>query len=198
MTTGGSLAHRGALCALLAAAAAGPACAADWGVEQLMSALGAIKSSQAAFVEVKHVAILSTPLQSRGRLVYTAPGRLEKHTLAPRRESLVLEGDELTLERGDRKQRRTLQLQDEPVVRAFVESIRSTLAGDLATLSRYYQVKFDGGERQWRLTLTPGDPQMREVVSEIRISGSRGAITSIEFIETGGDRSVMTIAREGP
>lgn len=163
-----------------------------------MQALGAVKSSQAAFVELKHVAILSTPLQSRGRLVYTAPGRLEKHTLSPRRESLVLEGDELTLESKDRTQRRTLQLQDQPVVRAFVESIRSTLAGDLAMLGRFYTVKFEGGERQWRLTLTPRDPQMREAVSEIRIGGSRDAVTRVEFIETGGDRSVMTITRDAP
>jgi outer membrane lipoprotein-sorting protein len=197
MTTGGSLAHRGALCALLAVAAAGPACA-DWGVEQLMHALGAVKSSQAAFVEVKHVAILSTPLQSRGRLVYTAPRRLEKHTLAPRRESLVLEGDELTLESGDRKQRRTLQLQDQPVVRAFVESIRSTLAGDLATLNSFYAIRLEGSERQWRLTLKPADRQVQELVTEIRIAGSRDAVASVEFLETSGDRTVMTITRDGP
>jgi outer membrane lipoprotein-sorting protein len=163
-----------------------------------MQALGAVKSSRAAFVERKHVEILSTPLQSRGRLVYTAPSRLEKHTLSPRRESLVLDGDELTLENKDRNQRRTLRLHDQPVVRAFVESIRATLAGDLATLSRFYEVKFEGGERQWRLTLKPSDPQVRDVVSEIRMAGSRDAITSIEFIETGGDRSVMTIMRDGP
>jgi outer membrane lipoprotein-sorting protein len=197
MTTGGRLARRCALAVLLAAAG-GPAAPADWGIEQQMQALAAVKSSRASFVELKHIAILTTPLQSRGRLVYTAPGRLEKHTLSPRRESLVLEGDQLTVESGDRKQRRTLQLQDQPVVRAFVESIRSTLAGDLATLTRFYKVEFVGGERQWRLTLTPGDPQVREVVSEIRIAGSRDGITSVEFFETGGDRSVMTIARDAP
>jgi outer membrane lipoprotein-sorting protein len=189
---------RAALLGVAAAASAPCAAGADWGLEQLMQALGAVKSSQAAFVEQKHVEILSAPLQSRGRLVYTAPGRLEKHTLSPRRESLVLDGDELTLENKDRNQRRTVPLQDQPVVRAFVESIRATLAGDLATLRRFYGVKLEGGERQWRLTLTPGDPQAREFVSEIRIGGNRDAITRIEFIETGGDRSVMTITRDSP
>jgi len=36
------------------------------------------------------------------------------------------------------------------------------------------------------------------VVSEIRISGDRGMINAIEMIETGGDRSVMTITKDGP
>ena len=182
---------------LLAAATACAAPAADWDVEQLMRTLGSVKSSQATYVELKHVAILTTPLQSRGRLVYTAPGRLEKHTLAPRRESLVLDGDELTLE-GQGGKRRTLRLQDQPVVRAFVESVRSTLAGDLATLRRHYTVRLEGGERQWRLALEPRDAQVRQWVSEISFTGSRERVASIEFVETGGDRSVMTITRESP
>jgi hypothetical protein len=194
----GSLAKRGALVALLAASA-GPAAAAaaDWGVEQLMQALGAVKSSHAAFVERKHVAILEAPLVSRGRLIYQAPDRLEKHTLSPRRESLLLRGDELILESKDRDQRRVVPLGDQPMVRAFVESIRSTLAGDLATLSRHYAIKLTGSERQWRLALKPGDRQVQEAVSEIQISGSGDAITRIEFFETTGDRSVMTITRDG-
>ncbi len=183
----------------VAAAACAPcATGADWGPEQLMQVLGAVKSSQATFVERKHVAILSTPLESSGRLVYQAPDRLEKHTVSPVRESLVLERNALTYSNPERKQRGTLRLQDQPVVWAFVESIRSTLAGDLATLSRFYEVKLGGGERQWRLTLKPSDPQVQEVISEIRIDGSRDVITRIETLETGGDRSVMTITRDSP
>jgi outer membrane lipoprotein-sorting protein len=193
---GGKLARRGALAVLLAVVG-GPAAAAEWGVEQLMQVLAAVKSSQAAFVELKHIAILTTPLQSRGRLVYTAPDRLEKHTRTPQRESLLLERDQLTIEGPGRKSR-TVVLADYPVARAFVESIRSTLAGDLATLTRFYEVKLDGEERRWRLLLKPRDPQMQELVSEIRMSGSRNWIEVVEIVETNGDRSVMTIARETP
>jgi outer membrane lipoprotein-sorting protein len=202
MTSAGKAAAAWAPAALLtvALAACAPparAAAADWGVEQLMQALGEVKSSQAAFVELKHIAILTTPLQSRGRLVYEAPDRLEKHTRTPQRETLLLVRDQLTIESPGRKSR-TVVLADYPVVWAFVESIRSTLAGDLATLARFYEVKLDGEERRWRLLLRPRDPQMRELVSEIRMSGSRNWIETIETVETNGDRSVMTITRDGP
>ena len=203
MTTAGRPAVGWAPAALLSfVLAAGPlllsAAAADWGVEQLMQALGAVKSSKARFVERKHMAILSAPLEYSGALIYVAPDRLEKHTQTPRRESLLLERDQLTIESPERKHRRTVVLQDYPVIWAFVESIRSTLAGDLATLSRFYEVKLDGGERRWRLLLKPRDPQMEEVVSEIRLSGSRNWIDAIEIIEINGDRSVMTITRDSP
>jgi hypothetical protein len=207
MISGGSpLARCGRALLLLCAAgmgsfadAAGAAAdAASWDVRQLMQELAQVKTARGRFVERKHLAILNAPLQLTGTLIYIAPSRLEKHTLAPRQESLVLEGGELTIERKEKNQRRTVLLQDYPVVRAFVESIRSTLAGDLATLDRYYEVALDGDARKWRLVLKPSDPQMREVVSEIRINGERSWINAIEVLEVGGDRSVMAITRDGP
>lgn len=170
----------------------------EWGVEQLMRMLAGVKSSAARFTERKHLAILNAPLESSGTLIYTAPGKLEKHTLSPKQESLALDRDQLTLESKERKQRRIVALQDYPVIWAFVEGIRSTLAGDLPTLSRFYQVSLDGSERQWRLTLKPSDPGMLEMVSEVRISGSRDGVNQIEIIEAAGDRSVMTITADVP
>jgi len=181
-----------------AASAADSGDAAGWDIKRLMQELGQVKTAHARFVERKHLAILSAPLEATGTLLYTAPARLEKHTLTPRQESLVLEGDRLTLENKERNQRRTFALQDQPVIWAFVESIRSTLAGDLATLTRFYEASLDGSARRWRLTLKPSDPTMQDVVSEIRISGDRNWINAIEIIETSGDRSVMTITRDGP
>jgi hypothetical protein len=189
---------------LFAAACASAAVAAEssdpaaWDVQRLMRELAQVKTANARFLERRHLGILTAPLESSGTLVYIAPDRLEKHTLRPRPESLVLERNELTVESKERNQRRTLVLQDYPVIWAFVESIRATLAGDLPALSRFYQVGLDGGERQWRLSLIPSDPRMQDVVSEIRISGDRSWINAIEMIETGGDRSVMTIIRDAP
>src|SRR5262245_34162166 len=128
----GASARAGALLAamLLAAVAMGaePAAPGAWDLQRLMQELAQVKTAKARFTERRHVAILSAPLDSSGTLVYSAPGKLEKQTLTPRPESLVLEGDRLTLEAKGR--RRTFALQEHPVIWAFVESIRSTLAGD--------------------------------------------------------------------
>jgi outer membrane lipoprotein-sorting protein len=182
------------------AAAACPAAevAGDWGLEQLMQSLRQVKSSKGKFVERKHLAILNAPLEFSGTLVYTAPGRIEKHTLLPKPESMVLAGDMLTMENKARNQRRTLVLKDYPVVWAFVEGMRSTLAGDLPSLQRFYQVSLEGNAAQWRLTLKPSEPAMQAWVSEMRISGSQNRVRTIEVIESQGDRSVMTISEDSP
>jgi len=177
-------------CTLLAAADAPDA---PWSIEHLMQRFAQVKSAKAKFVERRHLRILSAPLESSGTLVYTAPGHLEKQTLTPKPESLVLDGDTLTFEDKTRNRRRTLRLQEYPVIWAFVESIRSTLAGDLQSLNRFYRVGLEGSETDWRLTLDPRDPAIERMVSQIRIAGSGTSIRRVETTEAEGDRSVMTI-----
>jgi hypothetical protein len=169
-----------------------------WEITRLMQDLAQVKVAKARFVERRYLGILTAPLESSGTLIYIAPSRLEKHTLTPQHESLVLERDQLTIESRQPKRRRTLLLQDYPAIWVLVESIRSTLAGDLALLQRFYEITLEGEERKWRLVLKPIDPKMQEMIREIRIGGSRSRVDSIEFFESAGDRSVMTITRDVP
>lgn len=201
MTSGGRRLLRHALVALLLVApgicfAAEAGTAAAWGIEQLMENLAQVKSTRGRFAERKYLAVLNAPLDSSGTLVYTAPGRLEKNTLLPRPETLVLDQDKLVIEYKDRNQRRTLLLQEYPVVWAFVESIRATLAGDLQTLRRFYRTSLEGSEDKWRLTLKPAAPKTQTLVKEIRIGGSGSRVRTIEIIEAEGDRSVMTVTED--
>jgi hypothetical protein len=108
----------------------------------------------------------------------------------------VLEKDTLTFEDKVRKRRRVLRLQEYPVIWAFVESIRSTLAGDLQSLRRFYRVSLEGSEADWRLTLDPREAAFQRVVEQIRIAGSRASIRTIEIAEAEGDHSIMTIIEE--
>jgi Outer membrane lipoprotein carrier protein LolA-like len=201
MTFGGRRSALRARALLLIVVSSCPAAAAEgpdpgWDVNRLMQELRQVKTAKGRFVERKHLSILATPLEFSGSLLYVAPDRLEKRTLKPQPETLVLERDVLTIEDRERNRRRTLVLQDYPVVWAFVESIRSTLAGDLPTLARFYAVELDGGEQRWRLTLRPLDPKMQEVVSEIRIGGEGSWVSTFEIVEPGGNRSVMTVTRD--
>ena len=181
----------------LSAAAAEVTPTAAWSVERLMQSMAAVKSARGKFVERKQMAILNAPLETSGTLAYVAPGRLEKHTLRPRPESLILDQDRLLIENREKKFRRTLNLQEYPLVWALVESIRSTLAGDLGTLTRFYRVALEGNESNWRMVLTPLDPKLKELLSEIRISGSANRIDKVDVLEAGGDRSTMTIIGDG-
>ena len=172
--------------------------AVQWGIEQLMQNLAQVKYARGTFVERKHLAILTAPLEFSGTLAYTAPDRLEKRILLPKPETMLLLQDRFTIENPARNQTRTLALQDYPLIRAFVESIRSTLACDVQTLKRFYRIDLTGTSGQWRLSLTPTEPAMQAVVRQIRISGGNSRVSMIEVIEASGDLSITTIAVEAP
>jgi hypothetical protein len=175
-----------------------PAAPAGWGLPQLMQSLAQVQNSQSKFTERKYLAVLIAPLDSSGTLSFQAPGHLEKHTLKPKAESLVLDQGVLTIDSKARNIKRTLVLQEYPAVWAFVESIRSTLAGDLPTLQRFYKIKLKGNAAKWSMQLVPLEQRTRQMVSEIVISGRGAHVNSIETNESNGDRSVMTVVEETP
>lgn len=154
-----------------------------------------VKAARAHFVEQKYLRMLKKPLQGNGILVYEAPARLQKETLQPKSERLLIDGDTLTIEREGKTQ--TMSRSDYPQIWAFIEGIRATLAGDRAALKSVYTIHLDGDPTDWHLLLEPRDPQMQEIVQSIRIAGSDAHIKHIETRERDGDRTDMTIAEDG-
>lgn len=172
--------------------------ASPWDVRQLMQGLAQVKEARGKFVERKFLSVLNRPLESSGTMFFQAPAHLEKHTLAPKVESLVLNQNVLTIDSRARNIKRTLVLQEYPAIWAFVESIRSTLAGDLPTLERFYKIELVGDAAHWQMRLLPIEPKTREVMREIRISGRGNWVDSIETLEPNGDHALMKVVEDMP
>jgi len=182
--------------ALACALALAPAAAAGWTVGQLMDLLARNQPGRAVFNETKFIAILDRPVESSGELRFTPPNRLEKRTLAPGSETLVVDGDTLTMEFLGKRQ--SLALSEHPEVAVFIESIRGTLAGDRASLERAFTLSIEGDEQRWTLVLRPLADATARLVSRIEVGGAGGEVRRIEITQADGDRSLMLIHRTGP
>jgi hypothetical protein len=182
------------LCIPLSASAEG----GPWNVQQLMQALAQVSHAEGKFTERKYLSVLNRPLESSGTLSFQAPGHLEKHTLTPKVESLVLDQGVLSINSKARNLKRTLVLQEYPAIWAFVESIRSTLAGDLPTLQRFYNIELSGDAAHWKMRLLPVEKKTREVIREIRIAGHDNWVDSIETLESNGDHALMKVTESAP
>ncbi|KVL13080.1 outer membrane lipoprotein carrier protein LolA [Burkholderia cepacia] len=190
-TLAAAIAASTAAIALAAAPARGADAAPAWTLDRLMSTLAQHKSGRATFTETKYLSIATQPVESSGELVFVAPDHLEKHTLSPKPEHLVVDGDMLTVERNNRKY--TLALARYPELGAFIDSIRATLAGNRFALEQVYQVALAGRGDDWTLTLTPLDSRMLKVVSTITLDGTRDLLRSVAIRQADGDRSVMRL-----
>ena len=177
------------LCVLLSTSLAARAAADDF--DDVMQLLAARRHGEVSFVEQHFLSLLKRPVESSGELIYEAPDRLEKRTVEPRAESLVLAGDVLTVQRGGRTHE--LELKSYPQVAPLVESIRATLAGNRSALQRIFRVQFSGSLERWTLVLIPLDAQVAKNVSEVQIDGSRDDLLKVEIRQSDGDRSLMTL-----
>jgi len=187
------------IAAVIALSPWGSITAAETGftLTNLMESLREVKSASARFTERKYLHMLTQTVESSGTLSYRAPDAMEKITLSPASESILLEGNLLTGKRPNNETYK-LNLADHPEVAGLVEGIRSTLAGDLPVLLRYYAVEAKGTQDAWELILTPSDAAVRRMVAGIRIAGSKHELRRIEVTETDGDRSEMTVTYQAP
>ncbi|MEW6703967.1 MAG: outer membrane lipoprotein carrier protein LolA [Pseudomonadota bacterium] len=171
------------------ALAALPALAFD--LPELMALLARQKSGEAHFTEERHVKGLDFPLQASGTLSFTAPDRFARRTLKPKPEAMVVEGNTVTLSRGNRS--RTVALDATPEAAVAVESVRATLTGNASALQRYFKVTLAGDAERWTLELVPRELSQAGPLRSVRIVGQRQQVRMVETHLADGDRSVMTI-----
>jgi hypothetical protein len=176
---------------LLAALLFGSANAADGDLDALMALLAKRQHGHVQFIEQQFLAVLNHPLESSGEMRYDAPDRLEKRTLEPRQETLLLAGGVLTVDRG--KSHRVVDLQAYPQAQPFIESIRATLAGDRAGLEKLFTLEFNGSLAKWTLTLVPKDAKVKRSVAQVRIEGAQDQVLRVEIRQADGDHSLMTL-----
>lgn len=183
----------GGMLAMLVYVWGGAAVAAEAGsqLDQLMSLLAQRRHGEVSYTEKDYLSLLEQPLRSSGVLIYDAPDHLEKRTLKPKREALVLDHGVLTVARGKRTYH--FDLSSYPQVAPYVDAIRATMAGDRAALERVFKVSFEGSLAHWELGLVPSDRKIARGVRRIRIQGERDEVQSVEIVQTDGDRSVMTM-----
>lgn len=178
---------------LILACAASPAYAFD--LPQLMGLLAQQKGGEGRFTEQRFVHGIEGPLDASGTLSFKAPDQLARHTLTPRPETMVVDGNTLTLSRSGRT--RTMTLDSMPELLGMVEAVRGTLSGNAGVLQRYFRTTLAGTRASWSLDLLPIDERLAAQVRSVRISGSAGEVLRVEMEFIGGDRSVMSIVPRG-
>jgi outer membrane lipoprotein-sorting protein len=172
-------------CATVARAQAG------FTLVQLMQTLAQVRAGEGTFVERRTVQMLERTLESSGRLSFEAPDTFVRETIKPRRESVKVVGNNVTMSQGNRS--RTLSLDAAPEAALIFEAIRGTLTGNREALEKNFKASVSGSAERWSLELVPREPLLRELVVSIRMSGARALVREVLVVMADGDRSVMTI-----
>jgi outer membrane lipoprotein-sorting protein len=167
--------------------------AADIEMPMLMQLFSVNKNIKTDFVERKFVRVLDTPVESSGELIFIAPSHLEKNTISPKPESMTIDGNKVSIERG--KFKRSMSLDDLADMASLVQSLTATFRGDQAGIEQYFTWVLTGTLKKWQLVLKPKSIKLFVRIREIRFAGENDYIHTVETTLTDGDSSLMTLGR---
>lgn len=161
---------------------------------ELLARFKAMPGLEAQFREEKRFAMLDAPLVSDGTLHFQPPGRLARHTTAPVRSTVLIDGDRLAF--GDARGQSEIDLAQKPVVRLFVDAFVKLLAGDQAALERLFTMEHTAlPDDAWTLVLLPKVAPMKGIIDRMELRGSGLILERMRVLEVGGDETLTTFAR---
>jgi outer membrane lipoprotein-sorting protein len=157
-------------------------------LETLLHHMASTRGVVAEFHEVKTLALLAEPIESRGTLYFQPPDRFVRTTREPAATRLALVGSRMRFE--DATGATQLDLADDPVARQFADNLMALWQGDQARLERLYRLDFRADEARWELGLTPQGAPLDRFIQRIRLSGEGRAMREMELLEVDGDRTL--------
>lgn len=164
----------------------------DGTLDSILAALAQRRHGHTLYSEQIDSALLKRPLHTSGELFFDAPDRLEKKTLQPAPQDLIVEGDVVTIVRGTH--RTSMQLSDYPQLSPLLNGIRATLAGDRSTLEKNFQLALTATGSDWVLTLQPLASEAKPVYQRIAIRGVDGDVKGVTLERVTGERTTMTLS----
>jgi outer membrane lipoprotein-sorting protein len=159
-------------------------------LEELTRGMATTSGVVAEFREVKELAILDAPIESRGTLSFVPPDRLARITTSPTETRLIVDGGRLRYR--DAAGGEAIDLSDNPVARQFVDNMIVVFNGDLAAMRARYEIELTSDDRGWRLALTPRHASVRHFISRITLAGHDRALRELVTLEADGDRTTTT------
>lgn len=156
-------------------------------LEAFMQGMARTSGIVARFREVKHLGLLSDPLEVRGTLTFVPPDRLARLTTEPSPSRMVIDGDRFAFQ--DEAGGEVVDLAANPMVRQFVDNFIVLFNGDLASLRERYEPDFRTEQARWTLALRPRRRPVKDLLERITLEGEGRTLARMEILETDGDRT---------
>jgi uncharacterized membrane protein len=160
-------------------------------MEQLQARLASRAPFKASFVEQRFVAVLTAPLESRGEISVVPGSGLIWTVTHPIATTSLITADGVTIIEGPKSRR---DITDQAHIS---EALLSLMDGSLERANKDFTTTLAGALKDWKLTLTPKDTLVAEVISRIIVSGSNNP-RSLELIHGNGDRIVTSFSDPTP
>jgi outer membrane lipoprotein-sorting protein len=147
-----------------------------------------VQTLSSDFSQERHLSMMKEPLISIGKFAYEKPDRLYWEVLKPSPLGFVVRGDKAKRWSSDSAVTETLEVDQEPMIRAIVGQVFAWARADFTWLEKRYRITVLE-ETPYSLKLIPLSFQEKKFLTYITIAFSEDwtHVRSVELHEQGGD-----------
>jgi outer membrane lipoprotein-sorting protein len=187
--------------------AAQPASASNTGlVSQIAAHLAQAKGVRAQFTQTQTLAAMKQPLVSTGSLVFFRERGVIWQIDTPYKATYVITDTGVSEVNSSGQRANTSSGNGVRGVAQVSRMMRAMLGGDLSALYAQFDVHADGTPAQWRMQLTPNQPQLAQSIKGLEMSGgdylqalritlANGDVTRIDFANSAAVRELAPAER---
>jgi outer membrane lipoprotein-sorting protein len=161
-------------------------------VQQITGKLAQAKGVRAQFTQTQTLSAMNRPLVSTGSLVFFRERGVLWQIDTPYKATYVITDAGVAEVNAAGQRVNTNAPQGARGVAQVSKMMRAMLGGDLSALYSQFDVKAEGTPAQWRMQLTPNQPQLAQAIKGLQMEGgdylktlritlANGDVTQIEF-----------------
>ena len=158
-------------------------------IEKMTSAAEKIKTVQCDFTQTKQSKMLQGEQVSKGKMFCQQPDKLRWEYTSPRPSTLVLEGTEARLLKGNEQGARN------KFIGEMARMIMNSVAGKCLTDSKSFQVSAKELPTKYVATLVPQKKDMKRLYTKLvlHFDIKQETVTEIELHEKNGDKTLIEL-----
>jgi len=160
-------------------------------LEAVLNSVAVTPPSRVDFREERHNPMLQDPMMLTGYLEYLGAGVLHKVIQTPFEEALLVNHDQVTIERDGEVHR--LALGRSRSLKTILGAIEAILSGDSNKLESIFDYELSGTSDEWSVRLTPISRRIAKQLSSLQIKGDDQALSSIRVDHETGEWHVIHI-----
>ncbi|ASL44930.1 Outer-membrane lipoprotein carrier protein [Burkholderia sp. AD24] len=172
-----------------------PAAAGNPGlVSQIAAHLAQAKGVRAQFTQTQTLAAMKQPLVSSGSLLFFRERGVIWQIDTPYKATYVITDSGVAELNAAGQRVTTHSAQGARGVAQVSKMMRAMLGGDLSALYSQFDVQADGSAAQWRMQLTPNQPQIAQSIKGLEMSGG-DYLQSLRITLVNGDVTRLDFAK---
>lgn len=164
-------------------------------VSQIASHLAQAKGVRAQFTQTQTLAAMKQPLVSSGTLLFFRERGVIWQIDTPYKATYVITDAGVAQLDAEGQRVTTYSAQGARGVAQVSKMMRAMLGGDLSALYSQFDVAAEGSAAQWRMRLTPNQPQLAQSIKGLDMAGgdylqslrirlANGDVTKLEFAKS--------------